>query len=197
MTTVKAPVVGVAENDPPVHVDELEVRHYHLQFGIRRSVRYHDQRRAFYLFCHSSVTFTNMTLGSVTAILWNRYEEDFFPFAVVIPVIIAVLSAWDLVVGTTRKAALHTGLYRSFIRLEEQSIKITKPSKKALDDLETERLRIEMDEEPTYQALNRMCHNEQLRSEGRLEYMIPLTHWQAVLKNVCRFPDLADNRNAA
>lgn len=84
---------------------------------------------------------------------------------------------------------LHIDLSRRFIRLEWRLLKAP-IDKDTLDSLEDARLEIEMEEPPIYQALNRSCHNELLRSEGRYSLLLPLRPHQRLLKGLFRFEQL-------
>ena len=61
---------------------------------------------------------------------------------------------------------------------------------KVIDALETKRLEIEIDEPATYQALNRHCYNELVRSEGRPQCMKELKFYHRWLKSLWRFDNL-------
>ena len=45
---------------------ELGDEYWHLLFGVRRSVRYHDRRRGFYESFHTVVVFLSVIGGSAT-----------------------------------------------------------------------------------------------------------------------------------
>ena len=168
--------------------DPLMKRRYSLLFGVRKSVRYHDHRRRFYLTAQSWVHFIGIVLGSAAAAqfltgeawAWSQW---------LFPGVIAVTSAYALVVRIGDKAAIHLDLYRRFIRLE-RSFLGAPIDEETLDQLEDKRLEIEMDEPPIFQALNRACHNEILQSEGRNHLMKPLSLHHRFLKGFFRFEQL-------
>lgn len=168
--------------------EDLELRRYDLLLGVRRSVRYHDHRRRFYLGVQAWINFANVALGSAAAAqffvtLGAEWVQLGFP------AVIALLSALSLVVGVSDKAAQHFDLYRRFIRLERRFLgaPLDTPT---LDRLEDKRLAIEMDEPSDDQALDVACHNELVRSEGRPELMEPLRLHHRLLKGVFRFAQL-------
>lgn len=164
-------------------------RHHNVLFGIRRSVRYHDHRRRFYLNLRAWINFFTIIAGSATvasAVAASGSQlVQWLAGACV-----AVLAAFDLAVGTADKATLHTDLYRRFIRLERRLLNSREESAEALTSIESEQLDIEMDEPPIYHALNRLCHNELLRSEGRPELFETLSWPYRTLRNVVHFPNL-------
>ena len=169
--------------------ERLEDRKYELLFDIRRSVRYHDHRRSFYLRLHSFSNLLTLILGS-TAISAAFSEVGLAWMRWAAPGAIVILASFDRVVGTVGKATLHSDLYRRFIRLQKR-IQSARPIKtEFLDEIETEMLDIELEEPPVYHALNRACHNELLRSEGRPELFETLRRHQRWLRNLLRFPNL-------
>ncbi len=107
-----------------------------------------------------------------------------------------MLASISLAYGPTAKASLHYDLYRRFIRLERQFLR-AELTTKVLDALEDKRLEIEMDEPATYQALNRLCHNEILKSEGRYDLLEHLGLWHHLLKGFWRFDDLPRSQRHA
>lgn len=165
-------------------------RRYYVLFGIRRSVRYHDHRRRFYLNFRTAINFFTVIAGSAIVassvavspshlMLWAAGS------------VVAILALLDLAVGTADKATLHADLYRRFIGLEKRLLNSEKQSAEALDSIESDQLDIEMDEPSIYHALNRSCHNELLRSEGRPELFETLSWSHRTFKNVFHFPNLS------
>ena len=166
--------------------DILASREHKLQFAVRKSVRYHTHRRNYYLTVESWLTFSTLVLGSAAAIsALSRSGLEWIHWTA--PAAIAVISAINLANRTSRKVALHSDLGNRFARLEKRFLEPEPLSTLRLDELERERLDIEMDEPATYQALNRTCHNEVLRSMGRAGELQPLRLRHRTLKNVWRF----------
>lgn len=162
----------------------LEKRRYKLRFAVRKSIRYHDHRRNFYLKIESWIAFVGLVLGSGAAVnALSASGAEWISWAA--PGLIAALSAAGLVIRASRKAALHANLYSRFARLEKRFLGA--PSLVELDEIESERLDIEMDEPTALQALVRTCHNEVLRSEGRYGLLEPLCLHHRLLKNLWRF----------
>ena len=173
--------------------DIFESRKYELLFAVRKSVRYHDHRRSFYLAIEAWLTFFVLVLGSGATI--NALNESGWDWARwAAPAAIAVISAASFAIRPSRSAALHSDLYTRFARLEKQCIDSAPLSASRLDDIQRERLDIEIDEPATYQALNRTCHNEILRSMGRAEELEPLRARHRILKNLWRFNYLPQRR---
>lgn len=169
--------------------EDLATRRYKLLFGVRKSVRYHSYRRQHYVSTQSFITLTILILasGSVLNLIVDTMNAG--SFQSLAPVGITVLASISLVYGPTEKASLHYDLYRRFIRLEREFLR-AELTTKALSELEDKRLEIEMDEPAIYQALNRLCHNEILKSEGRYDLLEHLGIHHHLLKEFWRFDDL-------
>ena len=174
---------------------DLIAERYRLLFGVRRSVRYHDHRHRHYLQVHSCSSFLIIVLGvaAVVATL-GKQPLAFNSLAWIFPAVSAILAAVSLVMSTTRQAALHSDLYRRFIRLEKRFLDAPRQppdlTQEMLNDLEKERLEIEMDEPAIYRAVDRLCHNELVRSEGRNEYALPLRFYHYLLRDWKHFHNL-------
>ena len=145
---------------------EIEAKHWHLLFGVRRSIRYHDRRRGFFEAFHTLVVFLALLGGSATIAAFTSEFTKLWPeWAKLLPaVLVTVFSAAELVVGTVRKAWLHGEFVRRFVELEGRLI--TNP---VTDDLVEEgwsrRLEIEAGEPTVLRVLDCICHNELLRAE--------------------------------
>ncbi|MEO6563913.1 MAG: hypothetical protein ABIN99_12860 [Nitrosospira sp.] len=144
--------------------DTLEDQQYKLLFAVRRSIRYHDRRRAFFELMHriSSVFMVLLASSIFLDLLGNAVRRP--AWLTTIALIAAMLGALDIIVGFARSATLHHDFKRRFIQLE---IAISKSeTEQALRDIEIERLRIEQDEPPVYRALDLLCHNEVAHADG-------------------------------
>ena len=164
---------------------------YHLLFGVRRSVRYHSYRHQFYIGAQSTIHFVIIVLGSGS--LLNLLDDQHATgLSVWGAFIITLLASLSLVFGLSSKAALHNDLYRRFANLEREFTAVGPEDEKALARLLDRRLEIEMDEPATYKALNRLCHNELVRSEDRSEYALKLQLHQRVFRHFLRFDNLSE-----
>ncbi len=172
---------------------QLDRQQYALLFDIRRSVRYHDRRRAFFERMHRVTGALTIVLaggvlfelaGTGSPALWLQC------FAVAA----AVLSAFDIVVGYAARANDHAALRVRFVSLEMKML---------AGDLEEatwcgyrqERLAIERDEPPIYRALDLLCHNEMLRAEGFDPVVDPahfsrLSAWQRLTSQFLHWPNI-------
>lgn len=145
-------------------ITELDETQYPLYFAIKRSIRYHDRRKAYFITLHQITgVLTVLLSGSVIFDLAKSGENPWWLNTIAF--ISAVLAAWDVVIGYSSKITLHHDLKRRFSELE---MKIVAEKKESAfwGTLENERALIERDEPPIYRALDLLCHNELLVAEG-------------------------------
>ena len=144
-------------------IENLDDRTYELLFAVRRSVRYHERRRRFYEAWNVATVAFGVLGGSAAA---TAIMAGWGAWSAAIAASVAVLSAFDLAVGTARRADRHGDFMRQFIALERRF-----SHGKNLDDDEyreavSERLGIESSEPPVLRLLDVLCHYEVLRSVG-------------------------------
>ena len=153
-----------------------------LLLDVRRSVRYHTHRRAFFEGIHSIVLFVGLVGGSSAIIALILKFQDSWGWSewwLILPgALVTIASAADLVVGTMRKAWRHADLARRFIELEQE---MEKARRECTDDYivewTTKRLSIEAEEPQIMRILDIICHNEIALSIGDPDlYYIPW--WQ-------------------
>jgi len=178
--------LSVTRNAPPpvlrritmveTDVKGLEEESYALLFAVRRSVRYHMRRACFFDLLHSSTNAIGVIAGSAAVMtVISNYKE----VAVGAAILVTIMSALDLVVGTARMARLHNDLAKDFIRLEREIVLVELASEQQLRVFSARRLEIEVEEPPVMRTLDRLCHNEQLRAEGFASdkmVFVPLHH---------------------
>ena len=135
-----------------------------LVFDIRRSIRYHDQRKGFYEFCHLLTNLFTIFMSGValTDVLGVNTPDGWVSGLIkVLAFVAAMFSAIDLLVGYQKKSSLHDRLKNEFADLEIQLLKDVD-----YESACTRRKQIEKEEPSTYYALDAVCRNEQLRAEG-------------------------------
>lgn len=143
---------------------ELSDEQYGLFFDVRRSIRYHDRRRAFYEQCHH---FTSLlTILMAGSVLFDIAKPgDSPPWLQTISVAAAIFAAMDMVFGYSKRAGLHNSLRERFANLEISMILGGTEEAPWLNH-RRERLTIEKDEPPIYKVLDNLCRNELLEAEG-------------------------------
>ena len=143
-----------------------------LLFGVRRSIRYHDRRVAFYEGCHKTILFMVLVLGSSSIVILTT--DLGLLWQLVSPSATSVLVSIDLVVGTAGKARLHNDLKQQFIFLEARMQGNDEADNDKLKEWRSERLSIEANEPPVLRVLDTLCHNELLRAGGHTNHYVPV-----------------------
>ena len=137
-----------------------------LDFGVEKSMRYHQRRRGFYDFFHKTFMFLIVVAGSAA----------FSGLSGMFAAVAAVLASIDLVWGLSHRARDHEVLFRRFsdlairIRTEEQ----TEASYRVWMG---ERVSIEKDEPPIYWALEADCDNEVRRARSKDAELVKIGWW--------------------
>jgi len=145
-------------------LSEKEERELHnLQFGVRRSIRYHNRRRRFFDGFDRLVKVLSVIGGSAAVVaVTARYPNVGMAFAA----LVAVLSALSLVVAPAQAARLYEELARKFANLEYKMKCAKDPNADQLNEFQAERLLIEADEPPPMRVLDIICHNELCEAMG-------------------------------
>ena len=143
--------------------------------GVRRSVRYHNRRRAFF---DGWVLITNavsVIFGS--AAMWIFWAEVNLRWGVYAALVVTFFSAINLVVGAGQRARSHADLARRFFSLEKEIVSMADPTEEQRRVLMGKRLEIEADEPPILRVVDVMCHNELAGAMGfnrpKDSYFIP------------------------
>lgn len=174
-------------------LSDMSNEQFGLLFDIRRSLRYHDRRRAFFERLHRVTNlFTILMAGSVLHELGRSGEPAWWLVAAA--AVAAVLAAADMVVGFSAAAAAHRVLRSRFAELEID-IFSGGSDEDCWKAHRVKRLGIERDEPPVYRALDLLCHNELAAADGwkRKEYpehFSTLTPWQRFTCHFLMWPDL-------
>jgi len=183
----KEPVTAPASAATGAEVDEAasdRQARENLLFDIRRSIRYHERRTAFFERMHRVTDLITILLAGV--VLSELLGSPSRLILQILAGLGALLSASDLVIGYGRRADGHRRLKRQFIFLEADV-----SSGKELNTVARQRLNIEADEPPAYRALDVLCHNQLCRAFGKPRcelYRVPwwmrwtahLLHWSDV-----------------
>jgi hypothetical protein len=165
---------------------EIGSERWKFLFGVRRSIRYHLLRLRHYELFHAWVNGVNVVAGS-TAFGTLIGPGNHYYVATSAALIVTVLSALDLIIGTSGKARLHKDLANDFIALEKEILLAGHLTEDRLRELEAKRLDIETKEPPILRALNRVCHNEEARAQGCEDQSLPLYPYQRALSQWISF----------
>jgi len=159
-------------------------------FDVRRSIRYHERRSAWFGDLHRITNAMSILISGVVFVQMGGGEVPCF--IVAITIVCALLSAFDWVTGYAAKADAHRSLRRRFCELEEAIIHADDNA--GLKQWRLELLQIERDEPPAYRAVDLLCHNEAARSmgcndDGDIE---DVTCWQRLTCHLYRWPNIMD-----
>ncbi len=135
-----------------------------LLFDLRRSIRYHDHRKGFYVRWHLLTNLLTIFMAGValTDVLNSSGPTGWASCLIKASALMAAfLSAVDMLIGYQRQSSLHDRLKNEFADLEIQL-----SQDRDHDAAKRRRLEIEKNEPPTYYALDALCRNEQLYAEG-------------------------------
>ncbi|RQZ24047.1 hypothetical protein DIE14_23100 [Burkholderia sp. Bp9017] len=140
----------------------LDRRWSDMLFGVRRSIRYHQRRRAFFDRWDQLGNVFSLVFGS--AAIYGVLEADYKTLALVASGLVTILSAVNLVFASAQRARLHHDFARKFQEIEQEML--VSPDEQVLQDVSRKRLDVEADEPPVLHVLNCLCHNEQMRADG-------------------------------
>jgi hypothetical protein len=169
---------------------DLERKIDALNFGIEKSLRYHQRRRAFYEGGHRWAMFGVIILGSAAfgtiQGLLGTWSPIISSFAALLA---AVLAAADLVFDLSTRARDHLLLHRSYSDLASDIRTKQEPTQDAYQSWLDRRIKIEAEEPPIYWALEASCDNEVTSAWDRDKKhgLVPLTRWQRLMMNFLTF----------
>lgn len=160
-----------------------------LKFGVEKSLRYHQRRRAHYEGLHSKLMLGVILSGS--AAFGGLLKPEF------LGLFGAALGALDLVFSFSIKAREHDFLYRRFSELLKEIVAKRAPTVDDHAQWIQRRLDIEADEPPVYWALEASCDNEMTLALGRgAQGLVKLGFWQRLLMHWYRFETAEMPRSA-
>lgn len=181
--------------------EQLNISHeqYGLLFDVRRSVRYHDRRRAFYEQLHHFTSFlTILMAGSVFFDLAKPGETAGWLLG--ISVLAAIFAALDMVIGYSKRASLHNNLRERFALLEIDMV-MGDTEEATWSNYWRDRLMIEKDEPPLYKVLDGLCRNELLEAEGYKrktnsdQFFDSATCWQVITAQLFRWENVSTDHD--
>ena len=141
-----------------------------LDFGIEKSMRYHQRRRGHYEWLHKVIMFLTVVSGSAAFASLLNCPEYFGAAA-------AVFAAVDLVWGPSHRARDHEILFRHFSTLASDIRTTISPTAELHAEWVRKRIDIETDEPPIYWALEADCDNEVRRAWGKDQQLAQINGW--------------------
>jgi hypothetical protein len=155
-------------------METLELDWHNLLFDIRRSIRYHHRRRAFFDRLDQMTNMLSVIFGS--AAVYGVLEQDYKALALTAAGLVTGLSAVNLVLGSAQRARAHSDFARQFIDLEKR-LTLAQADQTVLQEAIAARLSIEAEEPPVLHVLNVICHNEQMRAMGYPKEKLAKVRW--------------------
>lgn len=154
-------------------VPELADRWHDMLFGVRRSIRYHQRRRAFFDRLDQFSNMLSVIFGS--AAIYGILERDYQVLALVASALVTILASINLVVGSAQRARAHSDFTRQYVDLEKRML--GQPDEHVLRQVSEQRLSIEAEEPPVLHVLNAICHNEMMRAMGYKREQLAKIGW--------------------
>ena len=131
-----------------------------LEWGVRRSVRYHSRRRAFFDSLQTLSSFVSMLAGGAAASQLAQNSSA----VTWLSLVVAASSGLALVSRASVRARDHHDLVKQFTELE---LKLVTATAEQVPDLVQQRLKLESTEPPVLRLLDAQCHNELCVAHGR------------------------------
>lgn len=178
-----------------MNLKDMTDEQYGLLFAVRRSIRYHDRRAAFFERLHQITG--GLTVLLAGSVLFDLARPGNTPaWLTALALTAALLAVWDIVVGYAGRAGLHRDLKNRFVALEIAVVEGDATAENWTRH-QIKRLTIERDEPPVYRALDTLCHNEMLIAEGYDRngagkvHFAPVTAWQRATRHFLHWGDIA------
>ena len=173
--------------------EKVEDAPFHdLLFSVRRSVRYHMRRQAFFDGVGEFLTLMALIAASTTVLVRVAWPDS---VAVLVVASVSVLAqALALTWTPGRRARQHNEIARSFIDLEQKMV-LGARDELSFHKFQAARLRIEAGEPPIARIVDVMCHNELARAYGQGEYEKRVSRFQRVTSHF-RSEYIEPNRTA-
>lgn len=164
---------------------------YRTLFGARKSIRYHQRRRAFFEVAHTIAVAAQVIAGSsaVVAVVGGSGGSG-WSWGAGLAALAAVLAALDLAFGVSRRATKHASLAQQFAQLEREIVPHEHDKDvdgEAATAFRRRRLEIEESEPPKLRAIDLLCHNELVISTYRHDKVYPVVWWKRQFGHVWDF----------
>lgn len=145
-------------------ISELEERRYGLSFDVAKSMRYHAYRRSFFDRLDKLTKILVLGTGGTTFFLLATQDPSWWARWVYL--VLAVLTATDIIFGFSNNARTHDKLYRDFAILAREIAGTVDLSNVILAVWAARRLEIEGDEPGIMDWLERRCCKEEAEARG-------------------------------
>jgi len=169
----------------------LERERSNIDFEANKGIRYHAYRRSFFDGIDNFFKISTIVTG--TSVFVTIVGEHTFA-AQVLALLVAVLSAADVVFRFSIRSRDHDALYHDYSRLAQEIAKNTRPTEADIALWKARRLEIEMNEPGIIELLERRCAAEEATAQGRpLRDQWRLSRWQILFSQWAIWPALPQN----
>jgi hypothetical protein len=129
-----------------------------IDFGVKKSLRYHARRRRFF---EKLDNITKFLVVVTSASAFIAILGDKSSITTALTAVVTILALADITFGFGRRSRMYQDFYRQFSELAMAIALVLDPSRKDVAELQARRLKIEADEPPQIYALERWCWNEE------------------------------------
>jgi hypothetical protein len=156
-----------------------------LRFDIDVAIRYHQRRRAWWMTLDRLVKGISVLAGSTALVglitLVRSREGSGELILLLSSFLIALLNAWDLVVGFAQQAQTHHDLAKGYVQLDADLVAIAPSDEAKLEELYSQYILFGKDEPPVYWAIYTQCYNQALIARSLDEKLRALPLWKLYL----------------
>ncbi len=158
-------------------------KYYHILFGVRRSVRYHQRRRSYFEFLHNCITLWHIMAGSSAMVF---FFGQLGHWGGGLAATSALLAAGSLALGIPRRMTWHATLSQKFSQLEHEMAPYEDADidQAIVPRFQQRRLEIEAEEPPKLRTIDLLCHNELVKSTYTHGDVYPIGWWKRLLGHI-------------
>jgi hypothetical protein len=143
----------------PDLLDEL----HDLDFDVAKSMRYHHCRRRYWDTWNRANKIAGVLSGSAVVV---GIIGDIHWLTVLSGLVVALISVLDLVLDFSERAREADGMFRHWSALAQDIAVMSEPTRQLLAQLRQQRLKIEMEEGPPLDLLERRCSRDEALARG-------------------------------
>ena len=148
-----------------------------IDFGIKKSIRYHSKRRAFFERWDNIANWLVAVAGA--SAFASVVGDSASLLSKILTFLMTAIALADVIVSFGARARLHQDLYRRFSELAIEITHMSNPTPHDIATLRAKRLSLEAEEPHIIDAIERWCWSEEAESRGADSADLqPLTKWQ-------------------
>ena len=160
-----------------------------VQFGVQKSYRYHIARQKHYEFLVRITSFAIIVLTACSGIAIIEWPEQISRwYGLFAPVLVIVLSVFEIVNNTSAMATTHKLLAHQFNQLDIKMVASDRTDDSTASLFQVHRQEIETAEPPDLHVLNVVIHNELCQAIGNTEDLYHIGVLRKVLRQWIDWP---------